>query len=457
MVRGSYRITISAKIIILQILLFSLGAMCGLTWEICRYNKKWDSLLYRRLEVNDLHLRGRSVKEDKALIKSRYIDPLMKRDIKIITDDKSYKLHISKIVRKYSIESKIDKLEQLNGQPTIYEKIKLIKKGINQIYSVNFIYNEDYIDSFVNRIEKDINAEPVNANIVEKGHGSIEINPDINGRKLDKEKLEKELKEEVRSKNTKNMIIRAHTIEYTAPITVNKLSVINTRIASFTTDFSSSPDGRCRNIELSSKSINGRLIMPGQNFSFNAAVGKRTTERGYRTAPVLADGRVDSGIGGGICQVSSTLYNAILRSGIKPFEREHHTIPSSYVKLGLDATVSWNDIDFKFKNTLRYPIYVEAHTENKKLQINIYSNSSLLKRKYVILNNVYKVIPCLTKNIKDPRLPKGKIVFVQAGHDGYAVKVKRDVYENNKLVKCETISNDMYTEIPRIQKIGSRD
>jgi len=178
---------------------------------------------------------------------------------------------------------------------------------------------------------------------------------------------------------------------------------------------------RANNIEICVKALNAKLLMPGETFSFNEVVGERTKERGYMEAPVIIDNKVESGIGGGICQVSSTLYNAILKAGIEDIDRTHHSLPSSYVGLGLDATVDWGNIDFKFINTLGYPLYIEGHTQDKKLYINIFSNSNLSKKKYIIENNIIE-----ENNV-------------------YKVKVIRKTYESGRLINSEFISNDEYT------------
>jgi len=117
-----------------------------------------------------------------------------------------------------------------------------------------------------------------------------------------------------------------------------------------------------------------------------------------------------------------------LKSGIQDISRRNHSLPSTYVELGLDATVDWQNIDFKFTNTLGYPIYIEVHTQNKNLYINIFSNSDLNKKKYIIENDIneYK--------------------------DVYKVKVSRKTYENGSLINSEIISNDIYSLSAPISK-----
>lgn len=206
------------------------------------------------------------------------------------------------------------------------------------------------------------------------------------------------------------------------------LSQINTCISSFSTSLGASSTTRINNIEVCTKAINGKILMPGEIFSFNEVVGKRTKERGYKEAPVIVNNKVESGLGGGICQVSSTLYNAVLIAGIQSIDRTHHSVPSEYVDLGLDATVDWENIDFKFTNTLQYPIYIEGQIKNNNLYVNILSNSKLSAKKYIIENSI---------------LEEGNVC---------EAKVTRKTYENGSFVNSEAISDDTYMASSLLKK-----
>lgn len=159
-----------------------------------------------------------------------------------------------------------------------------------------------------------------------------------------------------------------------ADITKEKMASINKCIASYSTSFSSSPYTRSNNINVSSHSINGSFLMPGDVFSFNSVVGERSKERGYMAAPVIINNKFESGMGGGVCQVSSTLYNAVLKSGMETVERSGHSLPVAYVDEGFDAVVNWNNLDLKFKNNLNNPVYIQSYTRDKHLYINIFSS-----------------------------------------------------------------------------------
>lgn len=229
-----------------------------------------------------------------------------------------------------------------------------------------------------------------------------------------------------------NNEIIAKTESYSGNITEKKLKEINSIISSFSTDFSASPEGRITNIEIATNALNGILLLPGDIFSFNKIIGNTTAEKGYREAPIVINNKLEQGLGGGLCQVSTTLYNAVTMANIKPLERTNHSIPPAYIEPGFDATVSYKEIDYKFKNTLTYPIYIEGYTANGKLIFNIHSNSSLNKIEYKLINDIYEKIEPKTIYEEDATLPLGSNKKTQSSKPGYKVKVYLIGYENKK-------------------------
>ena len=143
-------------------------------------------------------------------------------------------------------------------------------------------------------------------------------------------------------------------------------------ISSYSTNYGSSNYNRSTNIALATSKINGVVLMPGEEFSYNGTVGQRTRANGFLEAGAYSDGQVITAVGGGICQVSSTLYNAVLRANLEVTDRTNHMFPVSYCPIGTDATVSWGAPDFKFKNNRQYPIKIVAYTSNKNCYVSIY-------------------------------------------------------------------------------------
>lgn len=143
-------------------------------------------------------------------------------------------------------------------------------------------------------------------------------------------------------------------------------------LASFSTRYNASDTNRTTNLRLASEKINGTVLIPGEEFSYNTIVGERTTAAGYKDAKIFSDGEIIDGLGGGICQISSTLYNAALYANLEITDRRNHQFVTSYLKAGLDATVVYGSQDFKFKNSRQYPIKIVSEVKNGTAKIQIY-------------------------------------------------------------------------------------
>ncbi|ARB37269.1 hypothetical protein FC605_10115 [Bacillus subtilis] len=155
------------------------------------------------------------------------------------------------------------------------------------------------------------------------------------------------------------------------------------QLGQYVTYFNSSNKSRSHNISLSAKAIDNHVVFPNETFSFNQVVGMRTRNKGYKSAPIIVKGELSEGVGGGICQVSSTLFNAVDRAGLQIVQRYSHTRSVPYVPPGRDATVSWGGPDFRFQNQYNQPILIRAKRYGGSMIITLYSsdviNSKLRK------------------------------------------------------------------------------
>ncbi len=196
--------------------------------------------------------------------------------------------------------------------------------------------------------------------------------------------------------------------------TTEDMQKVNFILNEFSTKFNSNVKGRSENISLAAKSIDGTILMPGEEFSFNQVVGQTTLARGYKHAPVIVDGEFVEGVGGGVCQVSTTLFNATLRSGLTITSRRNHSLPVAYVPKGTDAAVAAT-LDFKFKNTLNNPIYLQAFVENSKIFFRVYGSkddskeikisvNKLAERKYELKRTINGVLQdSFYSNYREPK------------------------------------------------------
>jgi vancomycin resistance protein YoaR len=222
---------------------------------------------------------------------------------------------------------------------------------------------------FIDDLDRQIYRSPINAMIDDQG----KIIPGQIGYKLYRQAFTKQFYTYFFGKGPS--MIEVPQLEIYPKVDSELLAQIREKqIGQYTTYFNANNKNRSHNIALASKAINNHVVFPDETFSFNQIVGKRTEEKGYLRAPVIVRGELSEGIGGGICQVSSTLFNAVDRAGLKIVQRYSHSRDVPYVPPGRDATVSWYGPDFCFQNKYNQPILIRAKAEGSRMTIMIYSS-----------------------------------------------------------------------------------
>lgn len=217
----------------------------------------------------------------------------------------------------------------------------------------------------------------------------------------------------------------------------------------FTTRFPSRQFSRNANIRLAAQKLDGTLVMPGEVFSFNKTVGERTIKDGYRLAGIYRNGKHDLGIGGGICQVSGTLYNAILLANLKIVQRHNHSMPVAYLPVGKDATVDYRGPDLGFRNESGLPVAISSEFVSGKLTFRILGvpNPS---RKVKIVTSDLKSWGRGVKYVDDSSLPPGKEKVIEKGSSGHSVNTHRIVLLDGKEVSREFLGRSHYAGGVRI-------
>ncbi len=259
-------------------------------------------------------------------------------------------------------------------------------------------------------------------------------------------------------------LIDGNSSTYTIPLKVLYPNVTTDQIgseafpnqlASYSTNYSSSSSNRSTNIALATSKINGKVIMPGETFSFNSTVGQRTAQSGFKEAGVYVNGTVATGIGGGICQVSSTLYNAVLRANLEIVDRSNHEFLVGYVPIGTDATVSWGSPDFKFKNSRSYPIKISATTSGKNVYIKIWGLNESTEYDVEIQSYKTSTISYKTTYTTDSSLSSGQTKVIQNGSNGAKSETYRILKLNGEVISKTLISRDTYQPHNRIIAKGN--
>lgn len=338
------------------------------------------------------------------------------------------------------------KADELKSE--IYNNIEDLNVGDTELEIPTEVVEPDPID--LEKIRNEIYKEPKDAYVTKN---PTEVHTHVNGVDF------------AISMDEAKKIIEEDKDEYTIPL---KITIPDKTIAdlgeeafpdmlsTFTTRYDASNYNRSTNIELATKSINGTVIMPGEVFSYNQTIGRTTLEKGYKEGTAYVGGKVVPDVGGGICQVSSTLYNTALLANLEITERSNHLFETSYVAPSRDATVYWGSIDFKFKNTRSYPIKIVGTAKNGVVKIDLYGIKEEEEYEVVIESEVISYIPNETEYKKDSTLASGKQVVEQVGFNGCKSKGYRILKKNGVVISKTLLSTDTYSPQNKVVRVGTK-
>lgn len=321
----------------------------------------------------------------------------------------------------------------------VYDIYVHLEKEEPPIPNTESLYNEIYI------APQDARYEVVGED--------VRLVPEVIGRQIDK--IEAGTKID-KLKNGEKITLKLVWLkpEITSDMLDDQL--FNHILSSYSTTYAMNERGRAANVELAARKINGVILAPGEVFSYNDVVGPRTKAAGFKDAPVFENGETVQGVGGGICQVSSTLYSAVLYADLAITSRKNHSMTVAYVPKGQDATVVYGSIDFKFKNSTEFPIKIVSQAAGGKLTVSIHGTKSQGEKTVKIVNTVIETKEPTVEEKQDKSIEVGEKKVLSKGKTGYTIETIRIVTENGVEVKRENLGKSVYKMVPTKVSIGAK-
>ena len=310
---------------------------------------------------------------------------------------------------------------------------------------------EEPAEATVEELMEFLSVEPVDATY-EVVNGEIKITEGVPGRSVN----QTEVSEKIEAlKNGETITLEAVVTQ--PKVTKNDLyqKMFKYTLGEFASKYNASNKSRSANVELAARMIDGIVMAPGDVFSYNETLGPRTVQRGFKEAPVYSNGESVMGIGGGICQVSSTLYSAVLYADLEIVERKNHSMTVDYMPKGQDATVSYGTIDFKFKNNTNGPVRISASTANGQVLVTISGSEQQEGKTVTIVNNTIEVKNKTTVEVQDSSLAVGTRKTDTVGKTGYVVDTYRKVTVNGVETKSEYMGRSSYRMVPQKIIVGT--
>ena len=374
---------------------------------------------------------------------------LSQTSVKVTHDKKEWNLSSEDIKKLFAFKSSND----VKKDDAIINETTL--KSTDGVFLTPYISPELVGKRVIKKMGQDVGHAAVNAKFSTKG-GKVAIIPSKNGVGADPLVLSKDIVSVLESSKTPK-VVAVKTTAVEPKITTEKAQTmgIKERIGTYSTTFSPGNKARVTNIQLLASSLDNILVAPGATFSFNGAVGERTAEKGYQEAGAIVDGELVEQLGGGICQVNTTLFNAVLLSGLPISQRINHSNYISHYPTGRDATVSWGGPDFKFVNNQKTWVLISSSYSNSSVTISLYGTDpgydvSLSTSDW---SNIKKYP---TKEIKDPKLKAGTKVVESSGVDGGVISVTRTVKKDGKQVSQSKFTSH-YQPKAQVVRVGTKE
>ena len=385
------------------------------------------------MTVDDVDLGGMTREEAQSLFSGRQTQTVSEFSLIVAAGEKRWRITSNEVPVTFNAQTILDQAYNVGRVGTLEERYAQIQQAQQEgmRYVTGFTFDRSAVDHLVEVIAGSLEypAQDATLDAFDPNNHTFTFTKESSGYVVDRTALKNDILAALDERAYDRVIIpQGQNVE--PAVTLDQLQGLFGKIASYTTTTTNDRD-RNTNIAISAEALNGRMVLPGETMSFNNCTGQRTGEKGYREAGAIAGGILVDDTGGGVCQTSSTLFNAVIRADLKIVERHAHSWPSSYVKKGEDATVNYPSLDFVFKNEGRFPVFVVAWYENRKVTVEIYGemleNGTTIDLESKVVREI-KPDNAILYTL-DPTLPKGTRQKGTEKRTGYVVdtyKVYKD-------------------------------
>ena len=416
--------------------------------------------------INGIDVSGLNKTEAQNLVATRLINARQQIDITLRYGDKVWHWTGEDFEIDNQVMPQVENIfNYFNDGNLLQRKIKFEQVKNNKTFNVSYSKVLTGLGEKIDNIATEIDIPMQNA--------TVQFFPDQNpmfeytkqqvGISVDKQKLFEDIDCALKGSTTIDLFVPVLTIEPT--IKVEDLQKQITKRSEFSTSYKTSSADRKHNVKHALLQFNGMVVNPGQEVSFNQTTGARSAENGYKKANIILNGVYVEGTGGGVCQASTTLYNALLLSDIEITEVNPHSLPSSYVALAFDAMVSEGYADLKFKNNLSCPIYIKTWGDKEKVYVEIYGEKfeegvSIVRRADfvgAIPHPGDRIIPDTNCEYCDKITFKGEYLRLKYPQEGYRSRAYLDYYKNGEKISEKLLRDETYKPQEGIIIEGTED
>ena len=415
---------------------------CGTT----SYAKNARDEIAMGVYVEELNVSGMTKEEAKAAIQE-YVEGKSEEKITLSVGENELNVSRSDLGVTWTNEDVVEEAVRLGKSGNLIKRYKATKdlQFDNKVYDLEYTADPAMIQTVVSEKCTKYNQKATNVGLKKTSSG-FQVIDGKQGIVVNEETAAKEILKFIESEySAENTKVAVPTM-ISEPIgSAEELAKVKDLLGTFQTSFKSSNADRSKNVRTGAGHIDGTVLYPGETFSTYEYVNPFTIENGYAMAGSYLNGKVVDSLGGGICQVSSTLYNAVLMAELEVVERSPHSMMVTYVQASADAAIAGTYKDFKFKNSTNAPIYIEGYTtDGKQIVFNIYGEETRPSNRTIkYTNKVLESIPAVTQLVADPGQGIGYRV-VESGHNGCKAELYKEVYVDGALQSSEKVNKSNY-------------
>lgn len=447
---------IAAVVILLAVALVGAG-----TYVYATISRVADSdTVVKGVTVDGVDIGGMSRAEAENAVE-KHEKKLADTEVSLTCGDKEKKVPLSDLGYSHEdVKGVVDQAYEMGKTGNVFRRYKVIREGLARSSDtelpVKKTLDRSRFKKFINSDSSDFVRKAQNATITVKD-GTPVVTGGQTGMKVQVDENAQGIESYLNKKwDGSSFTYELKTEKDRPKYSAEDLKKVKDVLGTFTTDFSTSPYNRCVNIENACSKINGSIVYPGETFSVMDHIAPLSADNGYLEAGSYSQGEVIQSYGGGVCQVSTTLYNAVLASELEIVERHNHQMTVHYVDLSYDAAVSdTGNQDFKFRNNLDLPVYLSGVINGKTITFTVYgAETRPADRKVEFYNEQTDEIEPPVKKVKTPDLKKGETEVLQQGTTGYRAKLYKKVTENGKETVTE-INSSYYAPTPSQVAVGT--
>lgn len=444
--------------------LFVVGCICiiavaGVVTFIAKGGLSTNDGIMEGVKIGEVEVGGLSEEEAEQKVEG-YLSQLENRQVKIAIEDQEVTASASELGFSCDAEDSVQKAAELGKSANFFSRFQIMSEidAGEKNFEVKYTVDEVVLNTYIEENCTGFDVKVKNSKL-KMAQGKFKATNSRDGRELQVE----ETAEAISSAMLKD--ISGDPLEVTAVVKVKKpkytkeqVEKCNDLLGSYSTSFASSAAARATNVRTAANYINGTVVYPGKTFSTIKVIKDRTVENGYQMAPEYSSGKVVDGVGGGVCQVSTTLYNAVINAELEVVERSPHSMVVAYVDVSRDAAISGDYKDLKFKNNTDVPIYIAASAEGGTLSFKIYGEETRPENRKISFESetLETIQPGEPKITEDPTKPASYRAVTQSAHVGYKARLWKIVTVDGKETERVQVNSSVYNAEPEYVTVGKQ-